>query len=77
MRSRIVDRGVSLRIHGLSQKSSDFVSYMRQFSGKVTISLHAFENSLLGRQNSTPLLRIKNEMAVLSRDFESQIADLR
>ena len=34
--------------HGFSQKNSDFVSYMRQFSGKVTISLHVFENSLFG-----------------------------
>ena len=32
---------------------------------------------LLGHQNSTPLSRIRNGVAVSSREFEGQIADLR
>ena len=56
VRSRILDRGASLRIYGFSQKSSDFASYIRQFSEKVMISLHTFENSAFGASDfDTPI----------------------
>ena len=56
VRSRILDRGASLRIHGFSKKSTDFASYICQFSEKVTISLQTFENSAFGASEiDTPI----------------------
>ena len=43
IRSRILDGGASLRIYGLSQKSNDFASYIRQIPEKVMFSLHTFK----------------------------------
>ena len=40
--------GASIRIDGFSKKNNDFVRYTRQFSEKVTISLHTFENFAFG-----------------------------
>ena len=56
VRSRMLDREASLRIHGFLKKSSDFALYIRQFSEKVTISLHTFGNSALGASGiDTPI----------------------
>ena len=48
IRSWILDKSASLRIHGFSWKSIDFARYIRQLSKKVTISLRTFKNSALG-----------------------------
>ena len=56
VRSRILDIGASLRIHGFSWKSSDFAGYICQFSEKVRSSLHTFENSAFGASEfDTPI----------------------
>lgn len=48
--------GASIRIDGFSKKSNDFVRYIIQFSAKVTISLHTFENSTFGASEmDTPI----------------------
>ena len=75
VRSRILDSGArceSMDFHiKVVMLHDTFVNVQK----KVRISLHTFENSAFGGSEFDTLPRIRNGLAVLSREFKRQIAD--
>ena len=68
---RILHRGASFRIHGFSKKINYFVCYIRIFFlKKCRFRCVHLKILLLGLQKSTPLSRMRNWVAVSSREFE-------
>ena len=76
LRSRIL-HGVACESMDLHRKvlilHDTFVKFLKKWRFRCINSTIL----ILERQNSTPLSRIRNGVAVLSREFESQIADPR